>query len=275
MPRKPRTYLPGIPSHVVQRGNNRAATFFAETDYQFYLECLDDALRRYRVALHAYVLMTNHVHLLMTPTTTDGVSRVMQSVGRRTVQYINLTYRRTGTLWEGRHKASLVSAEDYLLTCYRPLSIHMGELNPVAACMVNAPGDYRWSSYAHHTLGRTSPLIEDHALYLALGVTADSRQFAYHELFRTALEAKDIHAIRTSTQYGTPLGNRRFSAEIELALGRRLGRTRRGRPPVKCVPDGTAGGLRAARATLTHPTLIKEPPKESVIQNGRRQGCEN
>ena len=228
MPRKPRTYLPGIPSHVVQRGNNRAATFFAETDYQFYLECLDDALRRYRVALHAYVLMTNHVHLLMTPTTTDGVSRVMQSVGRRYVQYINLTYRRTGTLWEGRHKASLVNAEDYLLKCYRYI-----ELNPVAANMVNAPGDYRWSSYVHHALGQTSPLIEEHELYLALGATAAARQYAYRELFRTALDAKDIHAIRTSTQYGTPLGNRRFSTEIEVALGRRLGRTRRGRLPVK------------------------------------------
>lgn len=230
MPRKQRTYLPGIPSHVVQRGNNREATFFAEMDYRFYLECLGDALARHRVSLHAYVLMTNHVHLLMTPTAADGISRVMQSIGRRYVQYINLTYRRTGTLWEGRHKASLVNAEDYLLKCHRYI-----ELNPVAAAMVNAPGDYRWSSYAHHALGKTVPEIEDHALYLALGTTAQSRQQAYRELFRTALDAEDIHAIRTSTQYGTPLGSKRFSDQIETALGRTFGQARRGRPIVK--PD--------------------------------------
>lgn len=111
MPRKPRMYLPGMPCHVIQRGNNRDACFYAEQDYQFYLECLLDACRRYHVAVHAYVLMTNHVHLLMTPEDSEGISRVMQSVGRRYVQYINFEYQRSGTLWEGRHKASLVEAE--------------------------------------------------------------------------------------------------------------------------------------------------------------------
>ena len=138
MPRKPRMYLAGVPCHVVQRGNNRAACFFTDDDYAFYREVLADASRRYRVHVHAYVLMTNHVHLLLSPQTVDGVSRVMQSVGRRYVQYVNKRYRRCGTLWESRHKASLVDAERYLLACYRYI-----ELNPVTASMVPHPGDYR------------------------------------------------------------------------------------------------------------------------------------
>ena len=134
-------YLPGVPSHVVQRGNDRQACFFEQENHLFYLDCLGQACRRYEVVLHAYVLMTNHVHLLMTPVTELGISRVMQLVGNRYVQYINKSYRRTGTLWEGRHKASLIDAERYLLTCYRYI-----ELNPVRAGMVMHPGDYAWSS---------------------------------------------------------------------------------------------------------------------------------
>jgi putative transposase len=152
MPRKPRMYLPGVPAHVVQRGNNRAACFFTDDDYQFYLECLGQGLRRYRVELHAYVLMTNHVHLLLTPEDADGISRLMQHLARLYVLYINKTYGRSGTLWEGRHKASLVQADRYLLTCYRYI-----ELNPVAAGMARCPEQYRWSSYGWHALGRPTP----------------------------------------------------------------------------------------------------------------------
>ena len=143
MPRKPRSYLPGVPAHVVQRGNNRNACFFADEDYLFYRECLSEGLRRYEVRLHAYVLMTNHVHLLLTPSDETGISCLLQHVGRLYVLYINKTYRRSGTLWEGRHKASLVDAENYLLACYRYI-----EMNPVAARMVEAPDQYQWSSYA-------------------------------------------------------------------------------------------------------------------------------
>ncbi|MGI0034916.1 MAG: transposase [Nitrososphaera sp.] len=150
MPRKPRMYLAGQPCHVVQRGNNRCATFFDDVDYRHYVGCLKEATGCYRVSLHAYVLITNHVHLLMTPSDEFGVSRVMQSLGRRYVQYINHQFRRTGTLWEGRHKASLVQAEHYLLTCYRYI-----ELNPVRAGMVSHPGEYRWSTLAR--LRRASP----------------------------------------------------------------------------------------------------------------------
>ena len=126
MPGKPGMYLPSIPGHVVQRGNDRDPSFFEEENYLSFLDCLKDACGRYDVAVHAYILMTNHIHLLMTPSTDSGISRVMQLLGNRYVQYINKKYRKTGTLWEGRHKASLIDAEQYLLTCYRYI-----EMNPV------------------------------------------------------------------------------------------------------------------------------------------------
>jgi len=163
MPRKPRMYLAGVPCHVVQRGNNRDACFFTDDDYRFYLDVLADACRRYRVDVHAYVLMTNHVHLLLTPRAVDGVSRVMQSLGRRYVQYVNRTYRRCGTLWESRYKASLVDADRYLMALYRYI-----ELNPVAAGMQSHPGDYPWSSFRCNAWGRLNHLICPHSLFLGL-----------------------------------------------------------------------------------------------------------
>jgi putative transposase len=225
MPRKPRFYLPGVPAHVVQRGNNRNACFFTEEDYLFYLECLDEGLRRYAVRLHAYVLMTNHVHLLLTPSDETGISRLLQHVGRLYVLYVNKTYRRSGTLWEGRHKASLVDAEHYLLACYRYI-----EMNPVAANIVNAPDEYRWSSCAWHAWGKPDQLIGDHELYDRLGHHAEARQFAYRELFRHRLSEKDIHTIRESLAYNYPLGNDRFREQVETALGRKVGEKQRGRP---------------------------------------------
>jgi putative transposase len=148
MARKPRIALAGYAQHVVQRGNNRQATFFAEADYRYYLDCLAEASAKYDCALHAYVLMTNHVHLLVTPNQTDGIARMMQSVGRRYVQYVNYCNKRSGTLWEGRYKASLVQSERYLLVCSRYI-----ELNPVRAGMVTRPEAYRWSSYRANALG--------------------------------------------------------------------------------------------------------------------------
>jgi len=159
MPRKHRMYLPGISSHIVQRGNNREPCFFAEEDYRYYLSCLEDALSRYQVKLHAYVLMANHVHLLMTPCNKVGISRVMQLLGKLYVQYINKTYRRSGTFWEGRHKASLVNADEYLLKCQRYI-----EMNPVAASMVHSPEEYHWSSYSFHAWGKDNPYITSHEL---------------------------------------------------------------------------------------------------------------
>jgi putative transposase len=225
MPRKPRMYLAGVPCHVVQRGNNRAACFFTDDDYAFYLEVLADACRRYQVYVHAYVLMTNHVHLLLSPQTIDGVSRVMQSVGRRYVQYVNKQYRRCGTLWESRHKASLVDAERYLLACYRYI-----ELNPVTASMVPHPGDYRWSSYGANAWGRRDELVSPHALYLALGADGPMRRTWYRELFAKHLSRDVVHQIQTALDFSMPLGNDRFREQIERALGRSIGQAKRGRP---------------------------------------------
>ena len=225
MPRKPRHYVGGMPCHIVQRGNNRSVCFFSDEDHHAYLNYLHDACQRYAVSLHAYVMMTNHTHLLMTPQCKDGISLVIQSLGRRYVQYINHQYRRSGTLWEGRHKSSLVQADKYLLACYRYI-----ELNPVRAGMVDYPGDYRWSSYAANAMGHSDKRLTLHPVYEALGQTQERRQHTYRELFSVALDKDMVHAIRIASQFSMPLGNSRFKAEIEQALNRRLGFAQRGRP---------------------------------------------
>ena len=143
MPRRPRLQAPGLPVHIIQRGNNRQACFFAEEDMQLFLEHLAKLAKRFRCALHAYVLMTNHFHLLLTPEFASGPSLLMKFLGQRYVQYVNRTYKRSGSLWEGRFRASLVQTEQYLLSCYRYI-----EMNPVRANMVKHPQDYQWSSYA-------------------------------------------------------------------------------------------------------------------------------
>jgi len=178
MPRPPRYPLGGVPQHVIQRGNNRQPAFFHQDDFRFYLDCLGEAAAKHSCEIHAYVLMTNHVHLLMTPCQVNGVAKVMQSLGRRYVRHINSTYQRSGTLWEGRYKASLVESEIYLLTCSRYI-----ELNPVRANLVTDPAEYSWSSYQWYALGKSDPLITDHAVYLELGRTDEERRKAYRELF--------------------------------------------------------------------------------------------
>ncbi len=225
MPRKPRMYMAGMPCHVIQRGNNREACFFTEQDYLFYLDCLDDACHRYKVALHAYVLMTNHVHFLMTPSDIEGVSRVMQSLGRKYVQYVNKEYCRSGTLWEGRHKASLVEADNYLLTCMRYI-----ELNPVRAGMVMHPGEYPWSSYGANAQGENQLMVEPHEVFLGLSNHQHERMYRYRSLFESQLDECDIHAIRKATEFSVPLGSERFTQQIEKVLGRSVGYAKRGRP---------------------------------------------
>lgn len=216
MARLPRYILPGQPQHIIQRGNNRGPTFFADGDYRFYLHCLKAAAEKHDCAVLAYVLMTNHVHLLLNPGNATAISKVLQSVGRRYVQYINYTYRRTGTLWEGRFKAAVIDSEQYLLTCYRYI-----ELNPVRAGMVPYPSDYRWSSYHAHAEGAPDPLLQDHELYLRLGKTAEERQQAYRQLFTAHLDAAMLSTIRDATNKAWPLGNDKFRTSIEATLQRR------------------------------------------------------
>lgn len=217
MTRLPRIALPSIPQHVIQRGNNRQPCFYADDDYHFYLECLGDAARKYHVSIHAYVLMTNHVHLLLTPAAMAGVSQVMQTLGRRYVRYINHTYRRSGTLWEGRYHASLVQADHYLLTCYRYI-----ELNPVRAGMTDDPAGYRWSSYHCNALGQPDKLIEPHEYYLGLGAEPGERQAVYRELFRAHIDPELVHAVRQATQTNRVVGAEYFQKQIETALALRL-----------------------------------------------------
>ena len=225
MARLPRYFVPSQPLHIIQRGNNREAIFAADDDYRFYLECLKEAALREGLAIHAYVLMTNHVHLLATPQTETSLSKTLQSVGRRYVQYFNYTYDRTGTLWEGRYKATLIDSEHYLLTCMRYI-----ELNPVRASMVDHPGDYPWSSYPANAQGKEQALITPHTLYRRLGRTDSERQVAYRQLFRAQLSKADIEAIREATNKAWVLGNDRFRDKIETLSGRRSAPLPRGRP---------------------------------------------
>ncbi len=195
-----RVSLPGVPLHVVQRGNNRGVCFFGTEDYHCYLDCLSDAMRKFGGTLHAYALMTNHVHLLMTPHETGAISRLMQHVGRCYVRRTNDRRGRTGSLWEGRFRSSLIDTERYFLSCQRYI-----ELNPVRAGIVREPCDYRWSSHAHYAGMRTDPLLTEHECYRALGWNAAERKVAYLELYRIALEPQVMDLIRSATQRGRPL----------------------------------------------------------------------
>jgi len=225
MPRKQRFFLAGLPAHIVQRGHNRAPVFFADQDRRHYLAWLGEALERWECALHAYVLMTNHVHLLLTPTHAEGISRIMQYMGRRYVPYVNRTYGRSGTLWEGRFKSSLIQTDTYLLACHRYI-----ELNPVRAGIAATPQDYPWSSYHSNALGQDDPLLTPHDSYLELGRSADARREAYRSLFQEALAPAFVKQMRECLQTGTPLGDDRFRGQIAHALDRPVGFATRGRP---------------------------------------------
>jgi putative transposase len=225
VPRRPRIHLDGVPLHVVQRGHNRGPCFFGADDYRKYLDWLREALAQCDCALHAYVLMTNHVHLLLTPAEAALVPKLVVSLGRRYVQYVNRRYRRTGTLWDSRYKSSLVQAETYLLACHRYI-----ESNPVRARIVDDLGRYRWSSYRSNGLGEQNTLLTPHPLYSALGRNSDERQAAYRALFDRRADRTAIDAIRLTLTQGRPTGDARFYAKIELLTGVRREARPRGRP---------------------------------------------
>lgn len=225
MPRRPRSYIPGFPYHIVQRGNNREACFIEPENYERYLKLWCEVSRRYSVAVHAYCLMTNHIHFLATPAHATSLSNTLKVVGSRYAQYINKQYGRTGTLWEGRHRASLVQSERYLLACMRYI-----ELNPVRAGMIARPEEYRWSSYGANAWSDAS-WLEPHDEYTRLGGTTEKRCYAYRELFSTHLGDKDLHLIRKAAHYCQPVGDDRFRRKIEEQYRIKLGYMRRGRPP--------------------------------------------
>jgi putative transposase len=225
MPKKPRFYLPGVPAHIVQRGHSREPVFFEVKDYLIYLDWVLEASERYECEIHAYVLMTNHVHVLVTPKYKNSISLMMQFVGRHYVPYINKNYGTSGSIWEGRYKSNIIHDEAYLLTCMRYI-----ELNPVRANMVNFPEDYRWSSFHANGQGKDSELIRPHALYKSLGGSKYQRLDAYNALFKAHIDDDELGVIRASLQTGTPLGNDYFRERIEAKLKCKVGQARRGRP---------------------------------------------
>jgi putative transposase len=225
MARLGRYFLPDQPLHVIQRGNNREAIFFGQEDYSRYRDWLAAAAVECGCAVHGYVLMTNHVHLLVTPFAADSLPRTMQSLGRRYVRYVNTLYRRTGTLWEGRYRAAPIDGEAYFLACCRYI-----ELNPVRARIVRHPRDYRWSSYGAHAQGAHDALLTGHELYDGLGGTPSERQQAYRALFRAALDDDFVAGLRAATNGGWALGPARFRRQIAKALGRRVAPLPKGRP---------------------------------------------
>ena len=231
MARRPRLELAGVPLHVIQRGNNRARCFLADGDRHMYLKFLRDAAARHRCAVHAYVLMPNHVHLLVTPTEPGAVAAMMQDLGRRYVRLFNDIHERTGTLWEGRYKAAMVDTERYFLTCQRYI-----ELNPVRARLVDHPASFCWSTYRHYALGAKNPLVIAHELVLRLATGETARREAYTALFDEPLSAEALDKIRSCTNKGWAIGSEEFVRWIETALGRPAKAPRRGRPK-KSMPE--------------------------------------
>ena len=225
MPRPRRLELPGVPLHVRQRGNNRADCFFNDVDRRFYLKCLTQAADKYGCAIHAYVLMPNHVHLLLTPNEPGAAGAMLQELGRRYVRIINSVHGRTGTLWEGRFRSSLIDSEAYLLTCHRYI-----ELNPVRANLVTHPSAYAWSSHRHYIEGKDDRLITKHASFTALGRDHAERRAAFKALFDHDIDEATLVRIRESLHSGAALGSTAFMERLEADLGRPVGIPKRGRP---------------------------------------------
>ena len=227
MARLGRYFVRDQPLHVIQRGNDRQPIFFEHADYTRYRDWLAEAAEAYGCAIHAYVLMTNHVHLLVTPERAESLPRTMQSLGRRYVRYVNLAHKRTGTMWEGRYRAAPIDGDAYFLACCRYI-----ELNPVRARMTAHPRDYPWSSYAAHALGAKDPLLSNHAFYRSLGRTVAERQQAYRALFRGKLDEAFVEALRSATNGGWALGDERFKRHIAKAAGRRTTPLPKGRKAI-------------------------------------------
>lgn len=225
MARLPRLIVPNQPHHVIQRGNDRQLIFREDEDYGRFLGWLKDSARFYQVAIHAYVLLPNQMHLLATPKDNEGLAQMMQKLGRFYVPWFNSKYGRTGGLFEGRFRTSLVEPDRYFLSCSRYI-----ELSPVRAGLAPAALDYRWSSHAHHAGVRPDALVNDHALYWALGNTPFQREAAYLELVQQGASPEEIAAIETAVHKGQPLGSDAFKAELERKTKRQILPAKRGRP---------------------------------------------
>ena len=215
----------GVPQHIIQRGNNRQPCFKSEDDMKAYLSWLKKFSKKYSVDVHAWVLMTNHVHLLCTPKKEAAISQMMQAIGRMYVRYFNDTHDRTGGLWEGRFKSCLIQSERYLLELYRYI-----ELNPVRAGMVDQPSEYCWSSYGCNALGMPSDIHAPHAIYLLLGKSELERLKNYRDLLKAHCSPSLLSDIRDSLNKGLALGDKQFTAEIEANTSKRITSNKTGRP---------------------------------------------
>ncbi|MEE8321139.1 MAG: transposase [Gammaproteobacteria bacterium] len=209
MPRKPRLFIPDQPVHVVKRGHNRGSIVVCKADYDYFVECLASACREYGVALHAWVLMTNHIHLLASPESEDSLPKMMQGLGGHYARYFNRCYRRRGSLWEGRYKTSLIDSDEYLLKCYRYI-----ELNPVRAGMVEHPRQYPWSSYRANAQGENTAFISPHPVYLALSSNKAKRYERYRDLFQDELDRHTLTQIRRGIEKGKAVGNPAFLLKV-------------------------------------------------------------
>lgn len=225
MARLPRFTIKDQLQHIIQLGRDGQQVFYQEQDYQYFRDCLDAATYNNWLKVHAYVLMPDHVHMLVTPGEFDSISRTIQSIGRNYVQYFNESYGGKGTLWEGRYRATVVDERDYLLVCSRYI-----ELNPVRRGLVKNPRDYHWSSYAHNALGNDDEMISAHREYLKLGNNDNERARAYRALFKQRLSQQIVQQITDATLKGWVLGNDRFARKIEKLSGRRATQLPKGRP---------------------------------------------
>jgi len=209
MPRRARFCPAGYPAHLIQRGNNRQAIFTCDADLAAYANWLAEGAERFEVSIHGWVFMTNHVHLLATPTSDRGLSQLMQSLGRLYVRRFNYIYSRSGTLFEGRFKTCIVQEEQYFLTCLRYI-----ELNPVRAGLVKNPADYHWSSYQAHAFGSNARMWTPHNLYLNLGMNHQQRQHAWRALINDTLNLELLAKIRHCANTGLVLGSESFREQV-------------------------------------------------------------
>ncbi len=233
MPRLPRLNLVDVPQHIVQVGHNNLACFFDDEDYQFYIHSLKVAADQYQVDVHAYVLLPSSIQIIATPRVPQGISSMMQSLGRRYVQYANHRYKRSGTLWGGRYKSSLIDSDAYLLTCYRYV-----ELKPMYLGLSDGPEEYPWSSFHHHAALETNHLIVDHRLYKELGDSMEARGRAYRKLFSYEFDRRMLDYIADTVKLGQVLGGDAFKEKIEKVANQRVRPLKRGRPKKVRETDG-------------------------------------
>ena len=225
MPRKPRFYLPDYPVHIVQRGHNKKNVFFENEDYKAYLDWLQEGSEWYEVPIHAYALLPNEIHILASPSEKEAASRMMQYQGRRYVPYVNAAYGKTGTIWQGRYKASLIDPETYLLNCM----IYIENL-PVHEGLVKSAGAYKWSSYKANGQGKNNTLITPHSVYKGIGRGDKKRLEKYVALTKAGLADEVRTDIQDAWQTGTPLGSDKFKKMVEKKLKIKVGHAKRGRP---------------------------------------------